>query len=52
MAKPCLILVELARILVGILLMSITTTMDPALTDQGNLLKSDWANYSWIDSQN
>ena len=36
----------------GILLMSITTTMDPALIDQGNLLKSDWATYSWNDYQN
>ena len=26
----------------GILLMSITTKTDPALIDQGNLLKSDW----------
>ena len=26
----------------GILLMSITATTDPALIDQGNLLKSDW----------
>ena len=26
----------------GILLMSITTKMDPALIDQGNLLKIDW----------
>ena len=25
-----------------ILLLSITTTMDPALIDQGNLLKRDW----------
>ena len=36
----------------GILLISITTKTDPALIDQGNLLKSDWANYSWNDSQN
>ena len=36
----------------GILFLSITTTMDPALIDQGNLLKSDWANYSRYDSQN
>ena len=36
----------------GIHLLSITTTMDPALVDQGNLLKSDWANYSRYDSQN
>ena len=26
--------------------------MDPALIDRGNLRNSDWANYSWIDSQN
>ena len=36
----------------GILLMSITTKMDPALIDQGNLLKSDWVTYSRYDSQN
>ena len=36
----------------GILLMSITTTTDPALIDQGNLLKSDWDTYSRYDSQN
>ena len=36
----------------GILLLSITTTMDPAKIDQGNLLKSDWAYYSRYDSQN
>ena len=36
----------------GILLLSIITTMDPALIDQGNLLKSDWADYSRYDSQN
>ena len=36
----------------GILLLSITTTMDPALIDQGNLMDSDWANYSRYDSQN
>ena len=36
----------------GILLLSITTTMDPALIDQGNLLKNDWATYSRYDSQN
>ena len=36
----------------GILLPSITTTMDPALIDQGNLLKSDWATYSRYDFQN
>ena len=32
--------------------LSITATMDPALIDRGNLLNSDWANYSWNDSQN
>ena len=36
----------------GILLMSITTKTDPALIDQGNLLKSDWDAYSRYDSQN
>ena len=36
----------------GILLLSITTTMDPALIDQGNLLKSDWDTCSRYDSQN
>ena len=36
----------------GILLMSITTKTYPALIDQGNLLKSDWATYSRNDSQN
>ena len=36
----------------GILHLSITATMDPALIDRGNLRKSDWANYSWNDSQN
>ena len=25
--------------------------MDPALIDRGNLRNSDWANYSWNDSQ-
>ena len=30
----------------GILHLSITATMDPALIDQGNLMDSDWANYS------
>ena len=29
-----------------------TSPMDPALIDQGNLRNSDWANYSWNDSQN
>ena len=36
----------------GILLMSITTKTDPALIDQGNLLKTDWDTYSRYDSQN
>ena len=36
----------------GILHLSITATMDPALIDRGNLRNSDWANYSWNDSQN
>ena len=36
----------------GILLMSITTKTDPALIDQGNLLKNDWDTYSRYDSQN
>ena len=36
----------------GILLMSITTKTDPALIDQGNLLKSDWDTYSRYNSQN
>ena len=36
----------------GILLMSITTKTDPALIDQGNLLKSDWDTCSRYDSQN
>ena len=35
----------------GILLMSITTKTDPALIDQGNLLKSDWDTSSRYDSQ-
>ena len=35
----------------GILHLSITATMDPALINRGNLLNSDWANYSWNDSQ-
>ena len=35
----------------GILHLSITATMDPALIDRGNLLNSDWANYSGNDSQ-
>ena len=36
----------------GILLMSITTKTDPALIDQGNLLKRDWDTYSRYHSQN
>ena len=40
------------KILGGILHLSITATMDPALIDRENLLNSDWANYSWNDSQN
>ena len=32
--------------------MSITTKTDPALIDQGNLLKSDGDTYSRYDSQN
>ena len=35
----------------GILHLSITATMHPALIDRGNLLNSDWGNYSWNDSQ-
>ena len=36
----------------GTSLMSITTKTDPALIDQGNLLKSDSDTYSRYDSQN
>ena len=36
----------------GILHLSITATMDPALIDQGNLMKSYWDTYSRYDSQN
>ena len=36
----------------GILLLSITGTMDPAPIDRGNLMDGDWANYSGHDSQN
>ena len=32
--------------------MSITTKTDPALIDQGTLLKSDWDTFSRYDSQN
>ena len=35
----------------GGILMSITTKTDPALIDQGNLLKIDWGTYSRYDSQ-
>ena len=35
----------------GILHLSITATIDPALIDRGNLIDGDWANYSWNDSQ-
>ena len=38
------------KILGGILHLSITATMDPALIDRGNLVNGDWANYSWNDS--
>ena len=41
----------IGKIFGGILHLSITATMDPALVDQGNLLNGDWANYSWNDSQ-
>ena len=40
------------KILGGILHLSITATMDPALIDRRNLRNSDWANYSCNDSQN
>ena len=36
----------------GILHLSITATMDPALIDRGNLMYGDWANYSRYDYQN
>ena len=35
----------------GILHLSITATMDPALIDRGSLIDGDWANYSENDSQ-
>ena len=35
----------------GILHLSITATVDPALIDRRNLRNSDWANYSRNDSQ-
>ena len=35
----------------GILHLSITAAMNPALIDRGNLMDGDWANYSWNDSQ-
>ena len=40
------------KILGGILHLSITATMNPALIDRGNLIDGDWANYSWNESQN
>ena len=43
---------ETGKIPGGILHLSITATMDPTLIDRGNLRNSDWANYSWNDSQN
>ena len=52
MAKLFLILVGTGKNPGGILLMSITTKTDPALIDQGNLLKSDWDTFSRYDSQN
>ena len=36
----------------GIPNLSITATMDPVLIDWGNPRNSNWANYSWNDSQN
>ena len=36
----------------GILHLSITAELAPAPIDQGNLMDSDWANYSRYDSQN
>ena len=36
----------------GILLMSISTKMDPALIGRGNLRNSNWETYSRYDSQN
>ena len=36
----------------GILHLSITAKMDPALIDRGNVMDGDWANYSWDDTQN
>ena len=36
----------------GILHLSITAMMDPALIDRGTCENSDWANYSWNDCQN
>ena len=35
----------------GILHLSITATMDPALIDRANLVDGDWAYYSGNDSQ-
>ena len=42
---------DTGKILGDILLLSITTKTDPALIDQGNLLKSDWDTCSRYDSQ-
>ena len=52
--KICKALLRLGgtRKIPGGILQSITTKTDPALIDQGNLLKSDLSNYSWNDSQN
>ena len=51
-AKLFLVLVELARFLVASLIWDITATMDPAMINRWNLVKSDWANFSWNESQN
>ena len=40
----------IGKILVGIVHLSITAMMDLTLIDRGNLVNSDWANYSWNDS--
>ena len=32
----------------GILHLSNTATMDPALIDRGNLIDGDWTKYSWM----
>ena len=39
------------KLLGGILHLSITATMDPALIDRGNLIDGDWPNYSGNDFQ-